>query len=295
MKKILLVFCLMTMAVGVFAQPASWLNPMRRKVNFKDSTNFVMLPLINTADSVSTRAYARSVATTLTGAVLLADSVEYLNGYMTRFAGVTGLASKINVADSGVYAGGYVTPTALDAGLALQLSIADTATAFGPYALDAELDVLEASVYDTIEISSVVPMLADTVPLVVFGGGSGNEADTAVFTTSTIYGSFRNAGSDTIVVTGLNAVMGDGTSPLGTDTLDIDICWSDTLNAIVPTKLNTTALGINSTTVGTVDTAFDNAKIPPGVRVWMKTPAVVTGRKPNYVEVTLYGYKIPTY
>ena len=63
---------------------------------------------------------------------------------------------------------------------------------------------------------------SDTIPLFIFGAGAGGlETDTALFTTSNIYGSFYNAGSDTLIITNLRAVMIAGTTPLGTDTLAI--------------------------------------------------------------------------
>lgn len=148
---------------------------------------------------------------------------------------------------------------------------------------------------DTINLSSVVPLLNDTIPLFVFGGGGGNDGDSASFTTSTVYGSFFNAGSDTLVITELRAVMATGSKALGNDTLDINVYWHSTFLSGSATKLNTTDLPINSITTGTTDTSFNNAKIPPGVFVWCKSPAVILGRKPEMLVVQISGYKIPTY
>lgn len=148
---------------------------------------------------------------------------------------------------------------------------------------------------DTINLSSVVPLLNDTIPLFVFGGGGGNDGDSTVFTTSTVYGSFFNAGSDTLVITELRAVMATGSKALGNDTLDINVYWHSTFLSGSATKLNTTDLPINSITTGTTDTSFNNAKIPPGVFVWCKSPAVILGRKPEMLVVQISGYKIPTY
>lgn len=120
------------------------------------------------------------------------------------------------------------------------------------------------------------------------------ETDTALFTTSNIYGSFFNAKSDTLIVTSLKAVMIPGSTPFGTDTLAVQLYWNDTINVALGNSykvLNTNPLGINSTTVGTTDTSFDNATIPPNVWVWCKSPGVVTGRKPKALVVQLTGYK----
>ena len=136
---------------------------------------------------------------------------------------------------------------------------------------------------------------SDTTTLFVFGAGSGGaEADTALFTTSNIYGSFYNAGSDTLIITSLRAVMIAGTTPLGTDTLAIQVYWNDTINVTTGNSfvvLNTNPLGINSTTTGTVDSSFDNSAIPPNVWVFCKSPGVVTGRKPKALVVQLTGFK----
>lgn len=40
MKKIIFSICLLAFSVSMFGQPASWKNPFRREVNFKDSTYF---------------------------------------------------------------------------------------------------------------------------------------------------------------------------------------------------------------------------------------------------------------
>jgi hypothetical protein len=146
-------------------------------------------------------------------------------------------------------------------------------------------------------IKDYAPVFADTIPLFVFGAGGGNESDTASFTTSTIYGSFYNSGSDSLRVTELRAVMVAGTTPLGTDTLSIQVYWNDSINVTGngAIKLNTDPLGINSVTTGTIDTSFANTKIPPGVWVFAKSPGVVIGRKPKMLIIQLSGYKIPKY
>jgi len=142
---------------------------------------------------------------------------------------------------------------------------------------------------------SNVRMLDDTLCLATFGAGGGNNNDTASFTTSTYYGAFFNKGSDTLNVIELRAVMVAGSTPLGTDTLDINVYWHATLGSGSATKLNTTDLPINSTTTGTTDTSFNNAKIPPNVWVWAKSPAVILGRKPNMLTIQISGYKTPKY
>jgi hypothetical protein len=191
----------------------------------------------------------------------------------------------------------------------LYVAVADTATMLSPYALTTALPAAGVSIGDVRdEIADSLNVLrediltesdlrkfsSDTTTLFVFGAGSGGaEADTALFTTSNIYGSFYNAGSDTLVVTSLRAVMIAGTTPSGTDTLSIHVYWNDTINVTGggSVKLNTDPLVINSTTTGTVDASFNNSLIPPNVWVFCKSPGVVTGRKPKALIVNLSGYK----
>lgn len=131
----------------------------------------------------------------------------------------------------------------------------------------------------------------DTSAIFVFGGGGGNAGDTAAFTTSTIYGSFFNEGSDTLAITSLRVVMlGDAT-----DTLSVDILWDVNLNDGTPTELNSDPFPVNSFTTGDEDTSFAAYKIPPDSWVWCETPGVVAGRKPTYFNAQISGYKIPKY
>jgi hypothetical protein len=162
--------------------------------------------------------------------------------------------------------------------------------------LTDSLDIIRTDLNDTVsfdteELSDLSPMLADTIPLFVFGGGGGQAGDTVVFSTSTIYGSFYNAGSDSLRITELRVIMlGDVT-----DTLSVDILWDVNLNDGTPTELNADPLPVNSFTTGDTDTSFGTAKIPPGVWVWCETPGVVAGRKPIYFNAQISGYKIPKY
>lgn len=119
----------------------------------------------------------------------------------------------------------------------------------------------------------------------VFGAGGGNSTDTAAFSTSTIYGSFYNNGTDTLIVAAIQCIA-RGTN----GSLTTDIMWSDTLGtALAPTHLlSTPPTVLSSAAAGTTISTFTNTKIPPGKRVWMKTPTITT--KPTYLEVTLSYY-----
>lgn len=194
---------------------------------------------------------------------ITATSIEFYNGATLLLPTGT-----VHLVDSGVYAGGYSTPSDLDAAV--------------------------APLNDTVALETIVALQADTTVLFVFLGGGANAGDTTSFTTSTIYGSFRTGPSDTTIITSINAVMVAGTTPLGTDTLGIQIYFNDSINVTTGGSvrlLNAATLGINSVTTGTVDASFANNTIYPGERVFCKSPGVVTGRKPIYFECTVYGYK----
>jgi hypothetical protein len=101
-------------------------------------------------------------------------------------------------------------------------------------------------------------------PIATFGGGSGAAGDTSVFTTDAIYGSFYNAGTDSIVVTSIDTVQRSG---------------SVTTTVYYNTSIDTS--GATTVTAGST--------IPPARHVWVQTTAITT--KPTYYSVTLNGYR----
>lgn len=131
---------------------------------------------------------------------------------------------------------------------------------------------------DTVQLKLVAWLTSDTI---IIGAFSAVDS----FNTSFIYGSFYNNGSDTLVVTEMIACL-QGTTP----SLTVDIEWHATLGSGSATGLNTTPPTITSITTGDSDTTFDNAQIPPGVFVWLKTPTVTT--EPTFMTVTLLGYRL---
>jgi hypothetical protein len=147
----------------------------------------------------------------------------------------------------------------------------------------------------TLATTTAVHNLADTVAFFAFGAGSGAVADSAVIKTTTIYGSFFNAGSDTLVITNTRAVMVDGA---GTDTCSVAIQFHATFNSGSATILNGAATatgGSTKFTTGLSTSITTSNKIPPNVWVWMETPFVSAGNKPYMLSVTMSGYKKPTY
>lgn len=130
----------------------------------------------------------------------------------------------------------------------------------------------------------------DTLTLAAFGGGSGNAGDTVAFTTSTIYGSFYNYGSDTLIITKMQVGL-QGTSA----NVDVQCYWNDSLNVIAGASVLLADENRNCTNIytGTSLVSLINYKIPPGVWVWVKTPIVTT--KPTYFSLSLIGYKKRVY
>ena len=129
---------------------------------------------------------------------------------------------------------------------------------------------------------------SDTIPLFVFGLGSGHSADTALFNNGRLAGAFYNSGSDTLYVTELRGVLVEGT---GTETIDVQVSWHTNMKDSSAINLNTTALTINNTTTGTSDTSFNNNGIPPGRWVWCVLSGASSGNKPTALMLTMTGYR----
>ena len=125
----------------------------------------------------------------------------------------------------------------------------------------------------------------DTIPLAAFGAGSGAAGDTLAFTTSAVYGSFYNAGNDTLIITQMRAGV-LGTSP----SITTEVYWNDSLNITAgATILVTGGTSVTGTIGATNVTSFTNNKIPPNNWVFVRTSAVAT--KPTYFTLTLLGYR----
>jgi hypothetical protein len=152
------------------------------------------------------------------------------------------------------------------------LNVTDTTAMLSPY--------LRSNV-----AAATYQLQLDTVPLAVFGAGSGAAGDTAAFSTSAVYGSFYNAGSDTLIITQMRAgVLGNSPS------ITTEVYWNDSLNITAgATILVSGGTSVTGTIGDTNVTSFTNNKIPPNVWVFVRTSAVAT--KPTYFTLTLLGYK----
>ena len=129
---------------------------------------------------------------------------------------------------------------------------------------------------------------SDTIPLFVFGLGSGHSADTALFNNGRLAGAFYNSGSDTLYVTELRGVLVEGT---GTETIDVQVSWHTNMKDVSAINLNTTALTISNMTTGTSDVSFNNNGIPPGRWVWCVLSGASSGNKPTALMLTMTGYR----
>jgi len=152
------------------------------------------------------------------------------------------------------------------------LNVTDTTAMLSPY--------LRSNV-----AAATYQLILDTVPLAVFGAGSGAAGDTLAFSTSAVYGSFYNAGNDTLIITQMRAGV-LGTSP----SITTEVYWNDSLNITAgATILVSGGTSVTGTIGATNVTSFTNNKIPPNVWVFVRTSAVAT--KPTYFTLTLLGYK----
>ena len=153
-----------------------------------------------------------------------------------------------------------------------KVNISDTAAMLSPY--------LRSNV-----ANATYQLQLDTVPIAVFGAGSGAAGDTLAFSTSALYGSFYNAGNDTLIITQMRAGV-LGTSP----SINTEVYWNDSLNITAgATILVSGGTSVTGTIGATNVTSFTNNKIPPNVWVFVRTSAVAT--KPTYFTLTLLGYK----
>lgn len=136
-----------------------------------------------------------------------------------------------------------------------------------------------------ISISTVVAFDSTYHPIVVFSAGAGFVADTALFTDSTLYGSFYTD-QDSFFIDKIVVVMKGQTG----DSLGIRLTYNDSIN-INGTHINNGTIPVNSRTTGDVVTIAVNRGIPPLSWLWLKSPTVIPGKKPEYLSVTIIGYR----
>jgi hypothetical protein len=206
------------------------------------------------------------------------DTTAMLGHYVRTSAGI--VQAKISHLSDSLLA--RYTKTQANTKLNLKVNIVDTAAMLSKYVRTAGSE----------NLSDIAPLLVDTIPLVTFGAGAGLIADTALFNNGVLIGCFYNDGSDTLVITKLMGILKEGT---GTETIAVQISWHSTMLSGSAVSLNSSPLAITSITTGTADVSFANAKIPPKKFVWGILSGASKDNKPTFLNVTLSGYKIPTY
>lgn len=231
-------------------------------------------------------------------AVMKADSTGGPGHYASWYDMTTGLTSKVNVSDTTSMLSHYILASEVSSTYA-PLSSPN----FSGTPLLATSDTLATQAYarsyggsgtvttDDVEalITANARLNVDTIPLFVFGLGSGVAADTAVFNNNAIAGVFYNSGADTLHITSIRGVLSEGS---GTETIGVQVSWHTTFKSGSATNLNASAYTVTSITTGDEDTSFANNEIPPNAWVWCTISGVSAGNKPSLLIVTMTGYKI---
>ena len=266
---------------------ASLSNRVNLKVNISDTSN-MLSPYLKEVDtlSLSNRINSKqnliSLTTTGTsGNATFNQSSGALNipNYSTDTSSLSNrINERVKYTDTASMLSPYLLSNVAAATYATiaqnnaKVNISDTSAMLSPYLLSN----VAAATYQ---------LILDTVPLAVFGAGSGAAGDTLAFSTSAVYGSFYNAGSDTLIITQMRAGV-LGTSP----NITTEVYWNDSLNITAgATILVSGGTSVTGTIGATNVTSFTNNKIPPNVWVFVRTSAVAT--KPTYFTLTLLGYK----
>ena len=121
--------------------------------------------------------------------------------------------------------------------------------------------------------------------IATFTAGGGFASDTTMCTDSTLFGSFYTGQFD-YTVAYIQAVIKGNAG----DSIVLKLVYNDTFN-VDGTKVNGAGLSLNNRYTGNVFTISTNRTIAANTWVWLKPEAVITGKKPKYISVTLIGYK----
>ena len=270
--------------------------------------NFTGVVRLATNDTLATQDYARSYggAGTVTESQvrdIVSDSIQAL---------LTDGVQGIILADStGYEPGNYIPRSQLDDALSTKANLASptfTGTVSGISAamvglgnvnntsdVNKPISTAQQTALNLKANTNLVNLLSDTIAIFAFGAGGGATSDSACFQTTSFYGSFFNAGSDSLIITNTRAVMVDGA---GIDTCSVAIQFHTTFNSASATILNGAATatgGSTKFTTGLSTAITSNNRIPPNTWVWMETPYVSVGNKPYMLSVTMSGYKKSMY
>lgn len=153
------------------------------------------------------------------------------------------------------------------------------------------LNALITDFNDSIVLATVTRLKTDTVSIMVAGLGSLQTPDTAAFNNGAWAGAVQWNGPDSLNITAAISALGPGT---GTETLGYNVFISDTLGAVVPTKLFTSDRTVTAVipTVGDRYTTIANAKVAPLQWMWVPISGVSPGNRPGFFTLTVAGYLI---
>ena len=121
--------------------------------------------------------------------------------------------------------------------------------------------------------------------IATFTAGGGFASDTTMCTDSTLFGSFYTGQFD-YTVAYIQAVIKGNAG----DSIVLKLVYNDTFN-VDGTKVNGAGLSVNNRYTGNTFTISTNRTVPANTWLWLKPEAVITGKKPKYISVTLVGYK----
>jgi len=129
--------------------------------------------------------------------------------------------------------------------------------------------------------------VADTsyTTIATFTAGGGFASDTTMCTDSTLFGSFFTGQFD-YTISYIQAVIKGNAG----DSIVLKLVYNDTFN-VDGTKVNGAGLSVNNRYTGNTFTISTNRTVPANTWLWLKPEAVITGKKPKYISVTLIGYK----
>ncbi len=144
---------------------------------------------------------------------------------------------------------------------------------------DAKLDIA-----DTVVISDVAPLLADTSLIFSWTIGAGNATDTTLFSFGDVIAGAKWGGSHSLVITKVTGVV-HGTTP----DIDVAVLYDANFRDATPTAVLSSDLTITSTTTGDDGTInASNDTIADGVWLWLRIDECTA--QPTQAIINIYGY-----
>lgn len=139
---------------------------------------------------------------------------------------------------------------------------------------------------DTVTMGEIAPIHSDTVPVFVFGYGTGRATDTLDCWDGAEIGAWLTGPTDSTSFVKFSGVV---TAGEGTPTVTVQFFYDANLNDGTPTAI-TAATAFTSTTSGTEITSFSNQTVPPDMWIWGEITTVSEGNKPVKLRITAHKY-----